>query len=44
VDALALTFDGGPGAVTPALLDLLAGHGARATFVLGQMIARGRAT
>jgi protein-L-isoaspartate(D-aspartate) O-methyltransferase len=39
VDALALTFDDGPGTVTPALLDLLAEHGARATFfVLGRMV------
>jgi protein-L-isoaspartate(D-aspartate) O-methyltransferase len=36
---LALTFDDGPGPVTPPLLDLLAGHGARATFfVLGRMV------
>jgi peptidoglycan-N-acetylglucosamine deacetylase len=37
---VALTFDDGPGADTPALLDVLAKHGARATFfVLGQHIA-----
>lgn len=29
---VALTFDDGPGAVTDALLDVLARHGARATF------------
>jgi peptidoglycan-N-acetylglucosamine deacetylase len=38
--AIALTFDDGPGAVTPALLEVLAAHGARATFnVLGGRIA-----
>jgi peptidoglycan/xylan/chitin deacetylase (PgdA/CDA1 family) len=38
---VALTFDDGPGEVTPALLDLLAEHSARATFfVLGQSVAR----
>jgi len=36
---LALTFDDGPGPVTPPLLDLLAEHGARATFfVLARMV------
>jgi peptidoglycan/xylan/chitin deacetylase (PgdA/CDA1 family) len=40
VPAVALTFDDGPGAVTPALLDVLRRHGARATFdVLGHRIA-----
>jgi peptidoglycan/xylan/chitin deacetylase (PgdA/CDA1 family) len=40
VDVLALTFDDGPGPITPALLDVLAEHRARATFfVLGEMIA-----
>jgi peptidoglycan-N-acetylglucosamine deacetylase len=40
VPAVALTFDDGPGAVTMALLDVLAAHGARATFdVLGERIA-----
>jgi peptidoglycan/xylan/chitin deacetylase (PgdA/CDA1 family) len=37
---VALTFDDGPGDWTPAILDLLAEHGARATFfVLGASIA-----
>ncbi len=36
---MALTFDDGPGAVTGAVLDMLARHGARATFnVLGGRI------
>jgi len=40
VPAIALTFDDGPGAVTPALLDVLRRHAARATFdVLGERIA-----
>jgi peptidoglycan-N-acetylglucosamine deacetylase len=40
--AVAFTFDDGPGAVTPALLDVLARHGAPATFnVLGERL-RGR--
>ncbi len=40
VPCVALTFDDGPGAVTEDLLDVLAGHGARATFhVLGARIA-----
>ncbi len=35
--AMALTFDDGPSASTPAILDALAAHGARATFfVLGR--------
>lgn len=38
---LALTFDDGPSESTPALLDLLAAHGARATFfVCGHNAAR----
>ena len=38
--AVGLTFDDGPGAVTAALLDVLARHGAHATFdVLGERIA-----
>lgn len=38
--AIFLTFDDGPGAVTPALLDVLHRHGAHATFdVLGERIA-----
>ncbi|HET8755522.1 MAG TPA: polysaccharide deacetylase family protein [Solirubrobacteraceae bacterium] len=37
---VALTFDDGPGAVTGALLDVLARHGARATFFcVGEQIA-----
>lgn len=42
--ALALTFDDGPhAAVTPALLDVLARHGATATFfVVGEQVARHR--
>jgi peptidoglycan/xylan/chitin deacetylase (PgdA/CDA1 family) len=37
---VALTFDDGPGAVTCAVLEALARHGARATFnVLGERIA-----
>jgi peptidoglycan/xylan/chitin deacetylase (PgdA/CDA1 family) len=41
--AVALTFDDGPGAVTAALLDVLARHGAHATFdVLGPRVAAGR--
>ena len=37
---VALTFDDGPGAVTPALLDVLDRHAAKATFnVLGERIA-----
>jgi peptidoglycan/xylan/chitin deacetylase (PgdA/CDA1 family) len=37
---VALTFDDGPGSITDALLDLLARHGAHATFfVLGSSIA-----
>src|SRR5256885_12967260 len=31
---VALTYDDGPGRYTPDLLDLLAGHGAKATFFL----------
>ena len=42
VDAVALTFDDGPGALTARLLDVLASAGARATFnVLGGRV-RGR--
>jgi peptidoglycan-N-acetylglucosamine deacetylase len=38
--AVALTFDDGPGALTDALLEVLARHGARATFnVLGERVA-----
>jgi peptidoglycan/xylan/chitin deacetylase (PgdA/CDA1 family) len=37
---VALTFDDGPGAVTGALLDVLARHGAHATFYwLGSLVA-----
>lgn len=37
----ALTFDDGPGTSTPAVLDALAAHGARATFfVLGRQVER----
>src|ERR1700722_4126619 len=32
--ALALTFDDGPSESTPALLEILAGHGLRATFFM----------
>jgi peptidoglycan/xylan/chitin deacetylase (PgdA/CDA1 family) len=40
VPAVAFTFDDGPGDVTAAVLEVLAGHGARATFdVLGDRIA-----
>jgi peptidoglycan/xylan/chitin deacetylase (PgdA/CDA1 family) len=40
VRCVSLTFDDGPGAVTCAVLDALARHGARATFnVLGERIA-----
>jgi peptidoglycan/xylan/chitin deacetylase (PgdA/CDA1 family) len=40
VTLVALTFDDGPGDVTPAILDLLGEYGARATFfVQGQAIA-----
>ncbi len=40
---LALTFDDGPGPVTPKLLDVLRAKGARATFfLLGQNIERSR--
>jgi peptidoglycan/xylan/chitin deacetylase (PgdA/CDA1 family) len=39
-DAVALTFDDGPGAVTEAVLEALAAAGARATFdVLGDRVA-----
>jgi peptidoglycan/xylan/chitin deacetylase (PgdA/CDA1 family) len=39
VPAVAFTFDDGPGDVTAAVLDVLARHGARATFdVLGERI------
>src|SRR5689334_1915867 len=31
---IALTFDDGPGRITPALLDLLKAHGIRATFFM----------
>jgi peptidoglycan-N-acetylglucosamine deacetylase len=42
VRAVALTFDDGPGAVTPALLDVLRRRGARATFdVLGARVRHG---
>jgi peptidoglycan/xylan/chitin deacetylase (PgdA/CDA1 family) len=42
VAAVALTFDDGPGAVTPAVLDVLARRGARATFnVLGARVRAG---
>ena len=35
-----MTFDDGPGTVTPAILDVLAHHGARATFdLLGPRVA-----
>jgi peptidoglycan/xylan/chitin deacetylase (PgdA/CDA1 family) len=38
--AIALTFDDGPGATTGAILDVLAAHGAHATFnVLGERLA-----
>ncbi|MFF4992648.1 polysaccharide deacetylase family protein [Streptosporangium saharense] len=40
---VALTFDDGPGPYTGKLLDILAGHQARATFfVLGRMVAEDR--
>lgn len=40
VSSIALTFDDGPGAVTADILEVLAAHGARATFnVLGERIA-----
>src|SRR3954447_21004665 len=42
VAAVALTFDDGPGAVTPAILDVLRSRGARATFnVLGSRVRTG---
>jgi peptidoglycan/xylan/chitin deacetylase (PgdA/CDA1 family) len=42
VAAVALTFDDGPGTVTPAVLDVLARRGARATFdVLGSRVRHG---
>ncbi len=41
---VALTFDDGPGAVTPAVLDVLSGHGAQATFhLLGARVRSGAA-
>jgi chitin deacetylase len=40
---IALTFDDGPGPSTPALLDVLARHGARATFFLVGKSLRGHA-
>ena len=44
-DVLALTFDDGPSEWTSRILDLLAEHGARATFfVLGNGIAGGELT
>jgi peptidoglycan/xylan/chitin deacetylase (PgdA/CDA1 family) len=44
-NALALSFDDGPSESTPMILDLLAEHGARATFfVLGASIAGGEHT
>ncbi len=37
--SVALTFDDGPGRLTEAVLEVLAGHGARATFnVLGERV------
>jgi chitin deacetylase len=42
---VALTFDDGPGPATPALLDLFAERGVRATFfLLGRNLERARAT
>ncbi|HKF92181.1 MAG TPA: polysaccharide deacetylase family protein [Acidimicrobiia bacterium] len=42
VDAVALTFDDGPGTVTPAILTILRDRGARATFnVLGARVRHG---
>jgi peptidoglycan/xylan/chitin deacetylase (PgdA/CDA1 family) len=42
---VAFTFDDGPGAVTGAVLEALAAHGARATFhVLGERVAGREAT
>jgi peptidoglycan/xylan/chitin deacetylase (PgdA/CDA1 family) len=39
--ALALTFDDGPSESTPALLEILAGHGVRATFFMcGENVRR----
>jgi peptidoglycan-N-acetylglucosamine deacetylase len=44
VPEVALTFDDGPGTVTPAVLDVLRSRGARATFdVLGSRVRCGRA-
>ncbi len=41
VPAVALTFDDGPGPSTPAVLDVLASEGVRATFfVLGRQVER----
>ncbi|MEV8636422.1 polysaccharide deacetylase family protein [Streptosporangium sp. NPDC051023] len=43
IRCVALTFDDGPGELTGRLLDILAGHQARATFfVLGRMVAEDR--
>ncbi|MGJ6962157.1 polysaccharide deacetylase family protein [Streptosporangium sp. G11] len=40
IKCVALTFDDGPGAYTGPLLDILAGHRARATFfVVGRMVS-----
>ncbi|HSH21140.1 MAG TPA: polysaccharide deacetylase family protein, partial [Candidatus Caenarcaniphilales bacterium] len=45
VPAIALTFDDGPGALTPAILDVLERHAAQATFnVLGDRVVEGTAT
>jgi peptidoglycan-N-acetylglucosamine deacetylase len=44
VPEVALTFDDGPGTVTPAVLDVLGSRGAHATFdVLGARVRRGQA-
>jgi peptidoglycan-N-acetylglucosamine deacetylase len=44
VAAVAVTFDDGPGAATPAVLDVLARHRARATFnLLGARVRHGAA-
>jgi peptidoglycan/xylan/chitin deacetylase (PgdA/CDA1 family) len=45
VTTVALSFDDGPGPATPALLDLLAARGVRATFFfLGRNVERARET
>jgi peptidoglycan-N-acetylglucosamine deacetylase len=42
VPAVALSFDDGPGAVTPSILEVLGNRGARATFnVLGNRVRHG---